>query len=66
MSAKSHDFDAAGDETSTDYPRMMALVAASGYRGAIGVEYEGDRLSEDEGVRATIRLLERLGCRRAG
>lgn len=66
VSAKSHDFDAAGDETSTDYPRMMALVAASGYRGAIGVEYEGDRLSEDEGVRATIRLLERLGCRRAG
>jgi L-ribulose-5-phosphate 3-epimerase len=66
VSAKSHDFDANGDETSTDYARMMALVAASGYRGAIGVEYEGDRLSEDEGVRATIRLLERLGCRRAG
>jgi sugar phosphate isomerase/epimerase len=66
VSAKSHDFDANGDESSIDYSRMMALVAASGYRGAIGVEYEGVRLSEDEGVRATIRLLERLGCRRAG
>lgn len=65
VSAKSYDFDAEGAETTIDYPRMMALVAASGYRGHLGVEYEGDRLSEDEGVRATIRLLERLGCRRA-
>jgi len=65
LSAKSHDFDATGAETSTDYARMMALVAASDYRGPIGVEYEGDRFSEDEGIRATIRLLERFGGRRA-
>lgn len=60
VSAKSHDFDAQGNETGTDYPRMLGLVKAAGYRGHIGIEYEGSRLSEPEGIRATKALLERL------
>lgn len=60
VSAKSHDFDDAGDETTTDYRRMLRIVLRSGYRGWIGVEYEGERLAEPEGVDATIRLLERM------
>lgn len=58
VSAKSHDFDAAGNETSTDYRRMLRIVRDAGYRGWIEVEHEGDRLSEEDGVRATKRLVE--------
>ena len=60
VSAKSHDFDAQGNEVHTDYERMMKIVLAAGYRGHVGIEYEGDRLSEPEGIRATKQLLERL------
>lgn len=60
VSAKSHDFDSDGNETSTDYRRMMKLVLAAGYRGHVGIEYEGSRLSEKDGIRATKLLLERL------
>jgi L-ribulose-5-phosphate 3-epimerase len=59
VSAKSHDFDAQGNETKTDYARMLRIVLGAGYRGRIGVEYEGDRLPEPEGIMATRRLLER-------
>ncbi len=60
VSAKSHDFDEDGNETSTDYHRMMKIVLDAGYHGYVGVEYEGKRLSEVEGIRATQRLLWRV------
>ena len=60
VSAKSHDFDANGDETHTDFDRMLRIVVDAGYRGFIGVEYEGDGLSELDGILATRRLLERV------
>lgn len=59
VSAKSHDFDDQGNETETDYVRMMRIVLHAGYRGYVGIEYEGDRLSEPDGIRATLALLER-------
>ena len=59
LSAKSHTFDADGRERNTDYTRMMDIVAASGYRGWIGIEYEGGEHSEAEGIRLTKALLER-------
>ena len=58
VSAKSHDFNAEGQETNTDYLRMMKIVTDAGYRGYVGVEYEGSTLSEMEGVMATKKLLE--------
>jgi L-ribulose-5-phosphate 3-epimerase len=58
VSAKSHDFDDKGNETKTDYRRMMKIVVAAGYKGFVGVEYEGSRLSEPDGIRATKKLLE--------
>ncbi len=58
VSAKSYDFDEEGNETTLDFPRIMKLVKDSGYSGFIGVEYEGDRLPEDEGIEATKKLLE--------
>lgn len=60
VSAKSYDFDDAGDETTIDYRRMMKIVLDAGYSGHVGVEYEGGRLSEAEGILATRRLLERI------
>jgi L-ribulose-5-phosphate 3-epimerase len=60
VSAKSHDFDDKGNETHTDYPRMMKIVTDAGYHGRVGIEYEGGKLSEPEGIRATKRLLERI------
>jgi L-ribulose-5-phosphate 3-epimerase len=60
VSAKSHEFDERGDETGTDYRRMMRIVLDAGYRGWVGIEYEGDQLSEDDGIHATTRLLERV------
>ncbi|HJN65671.1 MAG TPA: sugar phosphate isomerase/epimerase family protein [Pirellulales bacterium] len=60
VSAKSNHFDAAGNETGTDYLRMMKIVVAADYHGYVGIEYEGDKLTEVEGVKATQRLLERV------
>jgi len=60
VSAKSHDFDGFGNESQIDYRRMMSIVRGAGYRGWIGIEYEGDRLSERAGIAATIRLLRRI------
>lgn len=60
VSAKSHDFDEHGNETATDYRRMMQIVLDADYRGYVGIEYEGSQLSEPEGIRATKALLERV------
>jgi hypothetical protein len=41
---------------------MLTLVKKAGYTGHIGIEYEGDKLSEEEGIRSTKALLERVGA----
>ncbi len=60
VSAKSYDFDAAGDETTIDYMRMMGIVKDAGYRGHVGIEFEGSTLDEIEGIRRTRLLLQRV------
>jgi len=60
VSAKSHDFDEAGNEKNMDYRRLMRIVLDAGYRGCVGIEYEGARLPEPEGIRLTKQLLERV------
>lgn len=60
VSAKSHAFDENGRETATDYHRMMRIVLDAGYRGHVGIEYEGSELSEHDGIVATLRLLVRV------
>lgn len=60
VSAKANDFDDAGNERHTDFGRMLRIVLDSGYRGYVGVEYEGRSLSEAEGIHATRRLLEQV------
>ena len=61
VSAKSNDFDENGDEKTIDYMKMLKIVKSFGYTGYIGVEYEGERLSEVEGIKATRDLLIKVG-----
>lgn len=58
VSAKSYDFDASGQETLLPYRALLQRVKDSGFAGHIGIEYEGSRLSEPEGILATKALLE--------
>jgi len=60
VSAKTHDFDAQGNEINTDYLRMLKIVKAAGYRGFVGIEYEGKTLGEFDGIRKTLALLEKV------
>jgi sugar phosphate isomerase/epimerase len=59
VSAKSHSFNAAGDEAHTDFGSMMQIIEETGYEGYLGIEYEGNELSEIDGIKATIALLNR-------
>ena len=63
VSAKSHEFDEEGNETKTDFYKMLQIVKDAGYKGYIGIEYEGATLSEDEGIMATKKLLEKVGMK---
>lgn len=60
VSAKSIDFDDQGQETETDFLRMMKIVRAAGYSGYVGIEYSGKKLDEFAGIRATKKLLEKV------
>ena len=62
VSAKCYDFDdATGEETKLDFARIIEIVCDKhGYNGHIGIEYEGDRLGEREGIMACKKLLEKL------
>ena len=53
-------FSQEGNEIHTDFAKAMQLVKDSGYKGYVGVEYEGGKLSEDDGIKATKALLEKV------
>jgi len=61
VSAKTYDFDQQGNETSMDFTRILQIVQKANYHGYIGIEYEGSRLSEQQGIIASKKLLERVG-----
>ncbi len=60
VSAKSYDFNEQGEETTIDYHRMLRIVTGAGFHSWIGIEYEGERLGEKEGVAKTKALMERI------
>ncbi len=58
VSAKSHAFDKDGNETKTDYRKMLDIVCKKHkYAGYIGIEFEGGG-DEAAGIKATKKLLE--------
>ncbi len=61
VSAKSYDFDADGNVIETDYMKMMKIVKDSGFKGIVGIEYEGSKTDEYEGIRKTKEVLEKVG-----
>ena len=60
VSAKSHEFDLNGNEVRTDYNKMMEIVLKGGYNGYVGIEYEGDKHSEYDGIHLTLKLLKKI------
>lgn len=59
VSAKSYAFDDEGNETLIDFKKMMAIVKESDFDGYVGIEYEGETLSEPDGIKATRRLINK-------
>ena len=71
VSAKAYDWDTGagkfytedrreGREISLDYERLIGIVVKAGYRGYIGIEYEGTKHTEIEGIKRTKQALEEL------
>lgn len=63
ISAKANQFDATGNETTIDYPKMMQIVKSAGFSGHIGIEWGGGgytNMKPEEGVKATRNLLLKL------
>lgn len=59
VSAKTYDFDSNGEQPKMDYKRLLDIVKTSGFKGFIGVEFEGNTQTEEEGIRKTKLLLEK-------
>jgi L-ribulose-5-phosphate 3-epimerase len=60
VSAKSYQFDTEGNETKIDYQKMMDIVLAADYHGFVGIEWEGGKPDEMEGIRLTRDLLLKI------
>jgi len=60
VSAKSYAFDPEGYETIIDYSKILKIVKDSGFDGYIGVEFEGENMSEPDGIKATKNLIEKV------
>jgi L-ribulose-5-phosphate 3-epimerase len=60
VSFKCFDFRPDGKETKLDLDRLMKIVLDAGYHNWVGIEYEGDRMPELEGIGAAKKFLDRL------
>lgn len=63
VSAKTFDFDKDGNDTATDFHKMLSIVKKHNFKGYIGIEYEGGNTNEDQGIRNTITLLNKVGAK---
>ncbi len=61
VSAKAYDFDDNGNVIETDYMKIFKIIKDTGFKGIVGIEYEGSKLDEYEGIRKTKAILERVG-----
>lgn len=60
VSAKANEFHTDGYEVDKDFHRLMKIVKEAGFTGYVGIEYEGSTLTEDEGIKTTKALLEKV------
>ncbi|MEO8795647.1 MAG: TIM barrel protein [Daejeonella sp.] len=61
VSAKTIDFDESGNCVETDYYKMLKIVKDAGFKGYLGIEYEGEKLGEADGILKTKDLLIKVG-----
>ncbi len=61
VSAKTHNFNVDGSEKDTNYLKMMKIVKDSGFKGWVGIEFEGEGEAYD-GIQKTIDLLKKVGA----
>lgn len=70
VSAKTHKFDDKGNEPEIDFVKMFDIIRKSGFKGIVGIEYEGGLMhmagqtgfaTNEDGINATKKLLERVG-----
>jgi sugar phosphate isomerase/epimerase len=61
VSAKSHDFNRAGLDKSTDFKKVLQIMKDAGFTGYVGIEYEGYKLNSEAGIKATKNLLIQSG-----
>lgn len=59
VAANAKAFDEEGNETSIDFQRMVKIVLDAGYRGYVSIHYQGKKMDEMSGIRATKKLLQR-------
>jgi sugar phosphate isomerase/epimerase len=59
LSAKSHAFNEQGNETQSDFFRMIEIAKKSQYSGYVGIEFEGTMDSEEERIIKTKNLLDK-------
>ena len=57
VSAKVHDFNSNGNAKSIPFTEMVKIVNEFQFQGHVGIEYEGYKLSEEAGIKATKELL---------
>lgn len=60
VSAKTYDFAPNGDVIETDYMRIFKIIKDSGFKGIVGIEYEGSKADEYEGIKKTKAILEKV------
>jgi len=71
MSAKSYDWDTGAGkfytedrrekiEMTLDFERLLRIVVGAGYSGYVGIEYEGSKHSEIDGIKRTKQALDEL------
>ena len=59
LSAKSHAFNEQGNETQSDFFRMIEIAKKNQYSGYVGIEFEGTMDSEEERIIKTKNLLDK-------
>jgi sugar phosphate isomerase/epimerase len=60
ISAKTFKFDKDGNEPDIDYTKMFKIIHDAKFSGIVGIEWEGDGFSEEEGIKKTKALLEKV------
>jgi sugar phosphate isomerase/epimerase len=60
ISAKTFKFDENGNEPDIDYTKMFKIIYDAKFTGIVGIEWEGDGFSEEEGIKKTKALLEKV------